>query len=105
MQTKGDGDPQPDPFTVRAVDIGGRMLVSVPRVGHVILFFRRDPGRIAVIVVLALLVAYAAIQWIFGAAEHHLEVQDEQADATADLAAAIHEYGAHLRSHTEVIRG
>lgn len=102
VQTKGDSQ-GPDPFTVPATDVTGRMVLAVPFVGYGFLFVRSRPGHIAVIGLLVLALAYWAIGALFGTSEgggRPVTLGGE----TEELALAIREYGEHLRSHTRVVR-
>lgn len=46
FQTKGDGNPGPDVFTVPASEVVGRMAGHVPGLGYPLLFFRSTQGKI-----------------------------------------------------------
>lgn len=104
VRTKGDNEPA-DPFEVPAVDVRGRMLAAIPDVGYGWLFLQTAPGRIAVIGLALLTALYGGLSRWWGPAEALPEpVPANLAADGADLALAIREYGAHLRSHTRVVR-
>ncbi len=102
VQTKGDNQGSPDPFTVPASNVEGRLVYSIPKVGWALFYLRSKQGLIAIGGLLVLYLVYAATKWI-------AETEDEPyepgpaAGEFSELAMAINEYGEHLRSHTRVV--
>lgn len=104
VQTKGDSQ-GPDPFTVPASDVDGRMLFAVPYAGYGFLFLNSRQGHIALIGLSVLLLLYLALNAVTGAAEGVGTGAPLALGAESEsLALAIREYGEHLRSHTLVVR-
>lgn len=106
LQTKGDSQ-GPDPFTVPASDVSGRMLFDIPYVGYGFLFLRSRQGHIAVIGLGVLFLLYLAITGLFGGPQDNGTREPREPHGlgaeSQNLALAVREYGEHLRSHTAVI--
>lgn len=108
VQTKGDNQ-GPDPFTIPASDVRGRMLFAIPYIGYGFLFLHSPQGHIAVIGLAVLVLLYVAVTVLVGREDDGLIPEQPIAPLSLGsegqaLAMAIHEYGEHLRSHTAVVR-
>lgn len=108
VQTKGDNQ-GPDPFTIPASDVSGRMLFAIPYIGYGFLFLHSRQGHIAVIGLAILVLLYVAVTALLGREGDGLILETPNVPLSLGsegqvLALAIHEYGEHLRSHTAVVR-
>lgn len=112
FRTKGDAISVEDPFSVRPVDLKGKIYLKVPYVGLGILFLQSPTGKITISIAFILLVinsyskelteAKAKLSRKFFAPV--LEEQIQVKEALNQLAMATSEYAQHLASHTKAIQ-
>lgn len=105
--TKGDHQAA-DPYWFTPGDIRGRLLYLVPYAGLPLLFLESRYGLIALGGIVLLLLLHWLAQAAIGVGiEVRKEVSWHPSGPATDLAplvAAIHEYGQHLKSHTEIVK-
>ncbi|MEX2229857.1 MAG: signal peptidase I [Dehalococcoidia bacterium] len=107
VRTKGDNEPEPDPFTTPASQLTRRLDFSMPWLGYLLFYLRSSQGRIALAGLVALFLLYEAVRWMTDTAEELIDEPtpaDGFASGLNQLSGAVTEYGEHLRSHTRVVR-
>lgn len=123
FRTKGDNTGE-DPFTVRAIDLRGRVGQQIPYVGFPLLFLQSRQGLIFIIVGLSLLAFYlyneefdrsrnrmqrGIFSPVIDETRHTNRVVEEGMGGTQraleQFSSAMEEYAQHLRSHTSAIKG
>lgn len=114
--TKGDNNPQADPFRVFPDNIRGKVIAHYPGLGYPVLFFRSSQGLIFLSAFAIAVIGYfliAAIERRQEAAElesprvameYLAEETHSNGERLEELVGAVSEYGEHLRSHTEILR-
>jgi signal peptidase I len=112
FNTKGDNLGGPDPFTVRTVDLKGKVGRVIPCLGYLLLFCQSTQGLIAIFIILGLLTldAYSEELNELKRNTHKkifapiIQEQTEVKQALNQLASATSEYAQHLASHTKAIQ-
>jgi len=112
FNTQGDNLGGSDPFTVRTIDIKGKIGRVIPYLGYPFLFCQSTQGLIAIGVLLTLLGLNAYGRELDEARRNiHKKVfgpviaeQEEIKQALNGFASAMTEYGQHLSSHTAAIQ-
>ena len=123
FRTKGDTTGE-DPFTVRAIDLRGRVGQQIPYVGFALLFLQSRQGLIFIIVGLSLLAFYlyneefgrsrkrmqrGIFSPVIDETRHTNQVVEEGMGGTQraleQFSSAMEEYAKHLRSHTSAVKG
>jgi hypothetical protein len=107
VRTKGDNEPEPDPFTTPASQITRKHSANVPWLGYLLFYLRSTQGRIALGGVVALFLVYEVVRWMTDTVEELVEEPspvDGFATGVQQLSGAMLEYGEHLRSHTKVVQ-
>lgn len=114
--TKGDNNPDEDPFLVRPANIRGKVIARYPGLGFPVLFARAEQGRIFLAAIGVALLGY----FLIAAIERRQETAELESPRTAlealtqethenreslrELVGAVSDYGYHLRSHTQILQ-
>lgn len=112
VQTKGDNQAAPDPFTTPVSEIHSRLKFHIPTVGYALFYLQSMQGKLALAGLLALFLLYEGIRWITDTAEELIEADDAlplsppvaPPVGLEQFTGAIAEYGTHLRSHTRIVQ-
>jgi signal peptidase len=72
ITTKGDANATPDAWTIRPDQVQGRTILSLPRFGYVVVFFKQPAGVASVVTTVAALMLLWSL--FFGATEGNAEV-------------------------------
>lgn len=91
LRTQGDANDTPDQEWVRPVQIKGEVWYSVPLLGHVNNWLTGEERQVAVYVVAALLLGYAAFMLTSAARDRVRRISDRDSDDHASGAAEPHE--------------
>lgn len=112
FNTQGDNLGGPDPFTVRPVDLRGRIGKQIPFLGFFLLFLQSKQGLISIAVIL-LLIGLGTYSPEIGQIKRRihrevfspvLEEQQETRQALTGFSSAMTEYAKHLESHTKAVQ-
>lgn len=112
FNTRGDNLAGPDPFTVRTVDLKGKIDKQIPFLGFLLLFLQSKQGLISMAVILLLIglgiygpeisqIKRRVQKEIFAPV---LEQQQQTKQALDSFASAMTEYAKHLESHTKAVQ-